>query len=34
MRYVREIHFDSFEPVYLASMTDGLWANKSEDDNS
>jgi hypothetical protein len=27
MKYLREIHFDSFEPVTLGSMTQHLWKN-------
>ena len=25
MRMVRDIHFDSFEPVLMGEMTKGLW---------
>jgi hypothetical protein len=25
MRFVRDIYFDSFEPVYMGQMTDDLW---------
>jgi len=25
MRMVRDVHFDSFEPVWLGEMTQGLW---------
>jgi hypothetical protein len=29
MRYVREITFDSFEPLHLGTMTQGLWQDPS-----
>ena len=30
MRHVREIHFDSLEPLYLGSMGKGLWEDRNK----
>lgn len=30
LKYVREIHFDSFEPVHAGVMTQGLWNSQKE----
>lgn len=30
MNWVRDIHFDGFEPVHVGKMTAGLWIQKSE----